>query len=150
MDPDLIPQFFELGLMGIEVPEELGGTGSSFFTAALVVEELSRVDPSVGVLVDVQNTLVNNCILRYGSDDLKARTCRVSPRTRGRRVRALRGRLRARTRSRSQTRASRPDGGWRIDGRKLWITNGGEAGVFIVFANVDPEQPATAASRRSS
>jgi alkylation response protein AidB-like acyl-CoA dehydrogenase len=67
MDPALIKQFFELGLMGIEVPEEMSGTGSSFFTAALVVEELSRVDPSVGVLVDVQNTLVNNCLLRYGS-----------------------------------------------------------------------------------
>ena len=72
MDPELIPQLFELGLMGIEVPEKWGGAGSSFFTAVLVVEELSRVDPSVGVLVDVQNTRVNNSILRYGSEDLKA------------------------------------------------------------------------------
>ena len=73
MDPELIPQFFELGLMGIEVPEELGGTGASFFTAALVVEELSRVDASVGVFVDVQNTLVNNAFLRWGSEELQAK-----------------------------------------------------------------------------
>lgn len=62
LEPDLIPPLFELGLMAIEVPESLGGAGASFFTAVLVVEELSRVDPSVGVLVDVQNTLVNNCL----------------------------------------------------------------------------------------
>ncbi len=73
MDPALIPQFFEMGLMGIEVPEELGGAGVSFFTAALVVEELSRVDASVGVFVDVQNTLVNNAFLRWGSQELKAK-----------------------------------------------------------------------------
>src|SRR5207253_6056088 len=73
LDPALIKQCFDLGLMGIETPEELGGAGSSFFTAALVVEELSRVDASVGVLVDVQNTLVNNAFLRWGSEDLKAK-----------------------------------------------------------------------------
>ena len=73
MDPSLIRQFFELGLMGVEVPDRFGGTGASFFTAVLVVEELSRVDPSVGVLVDVQNTLVNNAFLRWGSDSLKER-----------------------------------------------------------------------------
>jgi alkylation response protein AidB-like acyl-CoA dehydrogenase len=71
MDRDLIPQLFELGLMGVEIPETWGGAGSSFFTAVLIVEELSRIDPSVGVLVDVQNTLVNNCVLRYGSEALK-------------------------------------------------------------------------------
>jgi alkylation response protein AidB-like acyl-CoA dehydrogenase len=140
MNADLIPQFFELGLMGIEIPEELGGTGSSFFTAALVVEELSRVDPSVGVLVDVQNTLVNNCILRYGNDGVKET---FLPRLASHMVGAY-----ALSEAGSgsdafalQTRASKVDGGgWRIDGRKLWITNGGEAGVFIVFANVNPEQ----------
>src|SRR5690606_17409428 len=71
IDPALIPQFFELGLMAIEVPERFGGAESSFFTAVLVVEELSRVDPSVGVFVDVQNTLVNNAILRWASEELK-------------------------------------------------------------------------------
>jgi short-chain 2-methylacyl-CoA dehydrogenase len=140
MDESLIPQFFELGLMGIEIPEELGGTGSSFFTAALVVEELSRVDPSVGVLVDVQNTLVNNCILRYGNDHVKET---FLPRLAGHVVGAY-----ALSEAGSgsdafalQTRATKVEGGgWRLDGRKLWITNGGEAGIFIVFANADPEQ----------
>jgi butyryl-CoA dehydrogenase/short/branched chain acyl-CoA dehydrogenase len=137
MDPALIPQFFELGLMGIEVPEDLGGTGASFFTAALVVEELSRVDASVGVLVDVQNTLVNNAFLRWGSDDLKAKYLPVlasekvgayalSEAGSGSDAFAL------------ATRAVPADGGFRLTGRKLWITNGAEAEIFIVFANADP------------
>ena len=139
MDPGLIAQCFELGLMGIEVPEELGGAGSSFFTAALVVEELSRVDASVGVLVDVQNTLVNNAFLRWGSEDLKAKylptlttekvgAYALSEAGSGSDAFAL------------ATRAAKADGGYRLTGRKLWITNGGEAEVFIVFANVDPAQ----------
>jgi len=138
MDPALIPQFFELGLMGIEVPEALGGTGASFFTAALVVEELSRVDASVGVFVDVQNTLVNNAFLRWGSDGLKAKYLPVlssekvgayalSEAGSGSDAFAL------------ATRAVAADGGFRLTGRKLWITNGGEAEVFIVFANASPE-----------
>ena len=138
MDPELIPQLFELGLMGIEVPEKWGGAGSSFFTAVLVVEELSRVDPSVGVLVDVQNTLVNNCILRYGSEDLKSHWL---PRLASEMVGAY-----ALSEAGSgsdafalQTRARRDGDGWVLDGRKLWITNGGEAGVFIIFANANPE-----------
>src|SRR5690606_35351641 len=73
LDPTLLPQLFELGLMGVEIPDSLGGTGANFFTSVLVVEELSRVDPSVGVLVDVQNTLVNNCILRWGTEEQKER-----------------------------------------------------------------------------
>ncbi|HEX6748380.1 MAG TPA: acyl-CoA dehydrogenase [Longimicrobium sp.] len=137
MDPALIPQFFELGLMGIEVPEELGGTGSSFFTAALVVEELSRVDASVGVFVDVQNTLVNNAFLRWGSDDLKAK---YLPQLCAEKVGAY---ALSEAGSGSDafalaTRGAKADGGFRLTGRKLWITNGGEAEVFIIFANVDP------------
>jgi alkylation response protein AidB-like acyl-CoA dehydrogenase len=137
MDPALIPQFFELGLMGIEVPEELGGTGSSFFTAALVVEELSRVDASVGVLVDVQNTLVNNAFIRWGSDELKTK---YLPQLTADKVGAY---ALSEAGSGSDafalaTRASKADGGFRITGRKLWITNGAEAEIFIVFANVDP------------
>jgi alkylation response protein AidB-like acyl-CoA dehydrogenase len=139
MDPALISQCFELGLMGIEVPEELGGAGSSFFTAALVVEELSRVDASVGVLVDVQNTLVNNAFLRWGSGDLKAKYLPVltaekvgayalSEAGSGSDAFAL------------ATRAAKAEGGYRLTGRKLWITNGGEAEIFIIFANVSPEQ----------
>jgi alkylation response protein AidB-like acyl-CoA dehydrogenase len=139
LNPDLIPQLFELGLMGIEVPEEMGGTGSSFFTAALVVEEISRVDPSVGVLVDVQNTLVNNCLLRYGSRDVQQRYLpRLCSDTVG--AYALSEAGSGSDAFALQTRASRVDGGWRLDGRKLWITNGDEAGIFIVFANTNPEQ----------
>ncbi|HEV7587328.1 MAG TPA: acyl-CoA dehydrogenase [Longimicrobium sp.] len=139
MDPGLIAHCFELGLMGIEVPEELGGAGSSFFTAALVVEELSRVDASVGVLVDVQNTLVNNAFLRWGSDDLKAK---YLPALTAEKVGAY---ALSEAGSGSDafalaTRATKADGGYRLTGRKLWITNGGEAEVFIVFANVDAAQ----------
>jgi alkylation response protein AidB-like acyl-CoA dehydrogenase len=140
MEPSLIPQLFELGLMGIEVPEEMSGTGSSFFTAALVVEELSRVDPSVGVLVDVQNTLVNNCLLRYGSDDVKQRFLpRLATDTVG--AYALSEAGSGSDAFALATRATQVDGGgWRLDGRKLWITSGAEAGIFIVFANANPEQ----------
>ncbi|MBB4636357.1 acyl-CoA dehydrogenase [Longimicrobium terrae] len=138
MDPTLIPQFFELGLMGIEVPEEFGGTGASFFTAALVVEELSRVDASVGVMVDVQNTLVNNAFLRWGSDDLKAK---YLPQLCAEKVGAY---ALSEAGSGSDafalaTRGVKADGGYRITGRKLWITNGAEAEIFIIFANVNPE-----------
>jgi len=137
MDPTLIPQFFEMGLMGIEVPDELGGAGASFFTAALVVEELSRVDASVGVFVDVQNTLVNNAFLRWGSEELKARYL----------PQLCSGKVGAYALSEAgsgsdafalATRGVEADGGFRLTGRKLWITNGGEAEIFIVFANVDP------------
>jgi len=138
MDPDLITQLFELGVMGVEVPEKWGGTAASFFTAVLVVEELSRVDPAVGVLVDVQNTLVNNCILKYGTEEQKERYLpRLTRDTVGSYALSEAG-------SGSDafalaTRATRIDEGWRLDGRKMWITNGGEAGVFLVFANARPE-----------
>jgi alkylation response protein AidB-like acyl-CoA dehydrogenase len=137
MDPDLITELFELGLMGIETPDKWGGAASSFFTSVLVVEELSRVDPSVGVLVDVQNTLVNNCLLRYGSEDLKSRYLpRLATEAVG--AYALSEAGSGSDAFALQTRATRDGNDWRIDGRKLWITNGGEAGAFIVFANVDP------------
>jgi alkylation response protein AidB-like acyl-CoA dehydrogenase len=138
MDPDLIPQLFEMGLMGIEVPEQQGGAGLSFFTAVLVVEELSRVDPSVGVLVDVQNTLVNNAFLRWGSDALKEK---YLPQLCASRVGAY---ALSEAGSGSDafalaTRGVEADGGYRLTGQKLWITNGAEAEIFIVFANVDPD-----------
>ncbi|HSJ16193.1 MAG TPA: acyl-CoA dehydrogenase [Longimicrobiales bacterium] len=139
MDPALIPQLFELGLMGIEVPDALGGAGSSFFTAVLVVEELSRIDPSVGVLVDVQNTLVNNCLLRYGSESLKQRFLpQLAADTVG--AYALSEAGSGSDAFALQTRAAQDGDDWVLDGRKLWITNGGEAGLFIVFATVNPEQ----------
>jgi alkylation response protein AidB-like acyl-CoA dehydrogenase len=137
IDPDLIPQLFELGLMGIEVPDAMGGVGASFFTTVLVVEELSRVDPSVGVFVDVQNTLVNSCLLRFGSESIRsAYLPRLTAGTVG--AYALSEAGSGSDAFALHTRAARTADGWRLDGRKLWITNAAEADVFIVFANADP------------
>ena len=139
MDPGLIGQLFEMGLMGIEIPEMHGGTGADFFTSVLVVEELSRIDPSVGVLVDVQNTLVINALLRWGSDDVKQRYFpRLASDTVGAYCLSEAG-------SGSDAfalscRATQDGNDWVVNGQKLWITNGKEAEVFIVFANVDPEK----------
>lgn len=138
MDPDLIPQLFELGLMGIEIPQELGGTGASFFTAVLVVEELSRVDPAVAVLVDVQNTLVVNAILRWGTEEQKRRFLpRLASETVG--AYALSEAGSGSDAFALATRAVRDGEDWVLTGRKLWITNGKEAGLFIIFANANPE-----------
>ncbi len=138
MDPGLIPQFFELGLMGIEVPERFGGTETTFFTAVLVVEELSRVDASVGVFVDVQNTLVNNAFLRWGSEALQAK---YLPQLAAEKIGAY---ALSEAGSGSDafalaTRGVEAEGGFRLTGQKLWITNGAEAEIYIVFANVNPE-----------
>ncbi len=138
MDPDLLPQLFELGLMGVEVPEQWGGAGLTFFTSVLVVEELSRIDPSVGVLVDVQNTLVNNCLLRWGNQEQKARFFpRLTSDTVG--AYALSEAGSGSDAFALATRARRDGDDWILEGRKLWITNGGEAGIFIIFANANPE-----------
>jgi alkylation response protein AidB-like acyl-CoA dehydrogenase len=134
----LIDALFSLGVMGIEIPERFGGGGASFFHSVLAVEALSRVDPSVGVLVDVQNTLVINALLRWGSDDIKARylpklaaswigAYALSEAGSGSDAFAL------------ATRATADGDGFRVTGRKLWITNGSEAELFLVFANVKPE-----------
>ncbi len=138
LDPDLVPQLFELGIMGIEIPEKWGGAGASFFTSVLVVEELSRVDPSVGVFVDVQNTLFNNALLRWGNDEQKAR---YFPRLASEIVGAY-----ALSEAGSgsdafalQTRALEDGDSYVLTGRKLWITNAAEAGLYIVFGNVNPE-----------
>jgi alkylation response protein AidB-like acyl-CoA dehydrogenase len=139
LDKDLIPQIFELGLMGVEIPEKWGGAGSSFFTSVLVVEELSRVDPSVGVFVDVQNTLVNNCIMRYGAEELKSRyLTRMATDLVG--AYALSEAGSGSDAFALQTRAHDRGNHYVLEGRKLWITNGAEAGVFIVFANAFPDQ----------
>jgi len=138
LDPELIQQLFELGLMGIEIPDALGGAGSTFFTSVLVVEELSRVDPAVAVLVDVQNTLVINALLRWGSDSLKE-SClpRLASGTVG--AYALSEAGSGSDAFALSCRATRDGEGWSLTGRKLWITNGGEAELFIVFATVDPD-----------
>lgn len=138
LDPALIKHCFDLGLMGIETPEEYGGAGASFFTAIIAVEEVSRVDPSVGVLVDVQNTLVNNAVLRYGNNEQKRKYL----------PRLAEGSVGAYALSEAgsgsdafamSTRAVAAGDHYRINGRKLWITNGAEADIFIVFANARPE-----------
>jgi alkylation response protein AidB-like acyl-CoA dehydrogenase len=137
MSHALVEKLFELGVMGIEIPERLGGAGASFFHALLAVEALSSVDPSVGVLVDVQNTLVINALLRWGSADLQSRCL---PRLASRAVGAY---ALSEAGSGSDafaltTRAVESGGAFRITGRKLWITNANEADLFIVFATVDP------------
>jgi alkylation response protein AidB-like acyl-CoA dehydrogenase len=138
MSPVLLKRLFELGVMGIEVPERHGGAGATFFHAVLAVEALSAVDPSVGVLVDVQNTLVVNALLRWGSDDLKDR---YLPQLASKSIGAY-----ALSESSSgsdafalTTRAVETGGDFALTGRKLWITNGQEADVFIVFATVNPD-----------
>ena len=138
IDSELISMFFDLGFMGIEVPEHYGGIGANLFTAAIVVEELSRVDPSVGVLVDVQNTLVNNALMKWGSQEQLGRFLpRLSAGTVGAYALSEAG-------SGSDAFAlllqAVPDGDdWILNGRKMWITNGAEAGIYIIFANVSPE-----------
>jgi alkylation response protein AidB-like acyl-CoA dehydrogenase len=138
MDPDLISQLFELGLMGIEIPESQGGAGSSFFTSILVVEELARIDPAVATMVDVQNTLVANAILRWGSDDQKeAFLPRLASDTVG--AYALSEAGSGSDAFALSCRATSDGDDWILDGQKLWITSGKEAGIFIVFATVDPD-----------
>src|SRR6266480_4665957 len=136
-DHDLIQQFFQLGLMGIEIPEQFGGGGGRFFEAILAVEELSRVDASAGVIVDVQNTLVNNALLRWATPDQKKRylprmaadmcgAYALSEAGSGSDAFAL------------QTKAELKGNDYVLNGRKLWITNAKEAGLFVLFATVDP------------
>ena len=137
LDPTLIPKYFELGLMGIEVPEQYGGAGGTLMMVTLAVEELSRVDASAAILADVQNTLVNYPLSRYGTDAQKEK---YLPQLTSTKVGAY---ALSEPGSGSdafglETRAERTDGGWALTGRKLWITNGAEAEVFIVFANANP------------
>jgi len=137
MNPDLVKAAFEMGLMGIEIPTELGGSGAGFTTAIIAVEELAAVDPSVAVCVDVQNTLVNNAVLRWANDDQKRRYCPrlaanlpasycLSESGSGSDAFAL------------ATRAVADGDVFRLTGEKMWITNGAEARLFLIFATVDP------------
>lgn len=136
--PALIDELFKLGVMGVEIPEAHGGSGGTFFHSVLVVEELSRVDPSVGVMVDVQNTLVINAILRWGSPALQARLLpRLASSTIG--AYALSEAGSGSDAFALQTRAKADGDGYVINGRKLWITNGNEANIFIVFATINAE-----------
>lgn len=138
LDPRVIPQLFDMGLMGVEIPERYQGAEASFMLATLAVEALARVDPSVAVVVDVQNTLVNNALIRWCTDEQKERilprmatewvgSYALSEPSSGSDAFAL------------KCRADRVEGGWRLNGTKLWITNGGESSLFIVMANTDFE-----------
>src|SRR5205814_7488507 len=135
--PDLIPKYFDLGLMGIEVPEEYGGAGGSLFMVTLAVEEISKIDAAAAIVCDVQNTLVNYPIVKYGTAAQKSKylplltsetvgAYRLSQSGPGSDAFGL------------ATRAEKRGDGWVLDGQKLWITNGAEAQVFVVFANADP------------
>ena len=136
-DHGLIEQFFQLGLMGIEIPEQYGGAGAKFFEAILAVEELSRADASAGVIVDVQNTLVNNALLRWGNEDQKKRyLSRMAADTAG--SYALSEAGSGSDAFALQTRAEQKGSDYVLNGRKLWITNAKEAGLFVLFATVDP------------
>ncbi len=140
LDPTLIPKYFELGLMGIQVPEEHGGAGGSLMMVTIAVEEISKADAAAAIMVDVQNTLVLYPMLTYATDEQKARylprlctdmvgAYALSEASSGSDAFAL------------QTRATvQPDGSWLLNGRKLWITNGAEAEFFIIFANADPSR----------
>src|SRR5271165_5829524 len=135
-EPSLIRQFFELGLMGIEVPEQYGGGGGTFFEAILAVEELSRVDPSAGVVVDVQNTLVNNALLRWTTEDQRKRYLpKMCSDTVG--AYALSEAGSGSDAFALTTRAELKGDEYVLNGQKLWITNGKEAGVFILLATID-------------
>ena len=135
-DPTLIPKFFELGLMGIEVPERFGGAGGGIFLAVLAIEELARVDASAAIYVDVHNTLVNNALLRWGNEEQHGRYFpRVTTAMLG--AFALSEPGSGSDAFALATRADRVGDHWELTGRKFWITNGAEAGIFIVFANTD-------------
>src|SRR6202789_545273 len=135
-EKDLLREFFQLGLMGIEIPEQYGGSGAKFFEAILAVEELSRVDASAGVVVDVQNTLVNNALMRGTTEDQKNRYLpRMAADTCG--AYALSEAGSGSDAFGLQTKADLRGSDYVLNGRKLWITNGKEAGVFILFATVD-------------
>jgi len=136
-DHSLIEQFFQLGLMGIEIPEQYGGGAGTFFEAILAVEEFSRVDASAGVIVDVQNTLVNNALLRWASEEQRKQYLpKMAADTVG--AYALSEAGSGSDAFALQTRAELKGSDYVLNGRKLWITNGKEAGLFILFATIDP------------
>jgi alkylation response protein AidB-like acyl-CoA dehydrogenase len=134
----LIDALFELGVMGIEIPEAYGGAGGRFFHSVLAVEEISRVDPSIGVLVDVQNTLTINALMRFGNDEVKRRWLpAMAARTVG--AYALSEAGSGSDAFALATRAREDGDAFVLNGRKLWITNGNEADLFIVFATINPD-----------
>ncbi|PAU95123.1 acyl-CoA dehydrogenase [Aliifodinibius salipaludis] len=137
LDPELVQQFFDMGLMGIEIPESYSGGGGSFFMSIVAIEQISRVDASAGVFMDVQNTLVNNAFLNFGGDDIKER---YLPQLATEKVGAY---CLSEAGSGSdafalKTSAKEEGDHYVLNGSKLWITNANEADIFLVFATVDP------------
>jgi len=138
LDPGLLPQFFDMGLMGIEVPTQYGGAGGTFFMSILAIEAIAKTDPAVSVVCDVQNTLVNNIFLRYANESQRKT---YLPRLAGKEIGSY-----CLTEPNSgsdafamKSRAWDEGDHWRLDGKKIFITNAKEANVFVVFANVNPE-----------
>ncbi|MFN0112433.1 MAG: acyl-CoA dehydrogenase [Blastocatellia bacterium] len=139
MRPEIIEQCFKLGLMGIEPGEEYGGSGGSFFMACIAIEELARVDASLSVMVDVNNTLTINAFLNYGAEALKKKyITRLATDTVGAYCLSEAGS--GSDAFAMQTKAEDKGDHYSLNGRKMWITNGNEAGIFIVFANLDPSK----------
>lgn len=138
LDPELVQDFFDMGLMGVEIPEKYGGAGGSFFMSVVAIEQISRVDASAGVFMDVQNTLVNNAFLNFGGEDIKER---YLPQLAGEKVGAY---CLSEAGSGSdafalKTSAKEEGDHYVLNGSKMWITNAKEADIFLVFATVDPE-----------
>ena len=133
---DLLKKFFEMNLMGIQIPQQWGGAGGSFFMSILAVEELSRVDPSAGVIIDVQNTLVNNALLNWGSEEQKSH---YLPQLSSNQVGAYAlSEAGAGSDAFALQTTATPDGNaYLLNGQKLWTTNALEADIFIVFATLD-------------
>jgi alkylation response protein AidB-like acyl-CoA dehydrogenase len=138
VDASILPQLFEMGLMGIEIPEKYGGSETTFFMAILAVEALSTVDPSISVIVDVQNTLVNNAFLRWGSEALNDK---YLPQLNSKKIGAYSlSEAGSGSDAFALTTRAKEDGDYYIlNGRKLWTTNGKEAEIYIIFANINPE-----------
>lgn len=139
LDPEIIQQFFDMGLMGVEIPEKYQGSGGSFFMSILAIEQISRVDASVGVFMDVQNTLVNNAFLNWGSDEVKEKYLPILA------TEKVGAYCLSEAGSGSDAfalKATAEDKGdhYVLNGAKLWITNANEAEIFLVFANINPDQ----------
>ncbi|QIW97531.1 hypothetical protein AMS68_003049 [Peltaster fructicola] len=139
MDPSIVEQLFEQGLMSVEIPERYGGAGMNFTAAIVGIEELARVDPSVSVLCDVHNTLVNTAVLKYGTEETRKKWLpKLATNTVG--SFALSEPVSGSDAFALKTRAEKTADGYKINGSKMWITNGYESGFFIVFANLNPEK----------
>lgn len=139
MDPAVVEQLFEQGLMGIEIPEEYGGAGANFTSAIIGIEELARVDPSVSVMVDVHNTLVNTAVIKYASPANKKKYLpKLATNTVG--SFCLSEPVSGSDAFAMATKAVETENGFKLNGGKMWITNSMEAEFFIVFANLDPSK----------